>query len=195
MELFRSEQKTLVDASGVESYGETGFFGRRGWSRLGSLDISCGYCRSRFIEFRRPRLKAGRLRSNRAIICNSCATAWAPSEFDTPTRRRLRAAGTALRGRKIALRPNHLYVIALDLGDGGGAAFYVGQSARTPEVRFQQHLEGTNAARVIRQRGRHLLPPLYAEWNPLLGSEARLLEAAMFDALHALYGNRVRGGT
>ena len=43
---------------------------------------------------------------------------------------------------------------------------YVGQTARTPEERFAQHLAGTRASRMVREYGVRLRPRLYANAGP-----------------------------
>ena len=60
-----------------------------------------------------------------------------------------------------------VYVIELDesLRQGTGKpAVYVGQSAKTPEERFEQHLRGERASRYVRDHGVRLRPRLY---NPI----------------------------
>jgi hypothetical protein len=157
--------------------------------------VRCGHCRTPFYEFQRPRLKVGRLRTSRAVVCKTCSRTWTPGEFDADARRRLRLAAKERRQHTLATSPNHVYVVSLQPDDSGGEHFYVGQSSKTPEARFQQHLEGVKSARVVRTRGQALVPSLYEEWNPLLRFESHFLEAAIFDALHAIHGDRVRGGT
>jgi hypothetical protein len=43
---------------------------------------------------------------------------------------------------------------------------YVGQTARTPEERFAQHLAGKRSSRIVREFGVRLRPRLYRNWGP-----------------------------
>ena len=43
---------------------------------------------------------------------------------------------------------------------------YVGQTARTPEERFAQHLAGTKSSRIVKEYGVRLRPRLYANVGP-----------------------------
>jgi hypothetical protein len=76
----------------------------------------------------------------------------------------------------------HLYVVELDralcvrrgcLGRNGRPPVYVGQSAHTPEARFEQHKTGYKSSRYVREFGVQLLPRLYRRSGPFLSrSEA-----------------------
>ncbi len=76
----------------------------------------------------------------------------------------------------------HLYVIELDPGVRRSGRFrkanprmtialpclYVGQTARTPEFRFRQHLRGGRLANsFVKRYGLRLLPNLYRKYNPI----------------------------
>lgn len=57
-----------------------------------------------------------------------------------------------------------VYVIELDDSKrkaAGKPAVYVGQTAKTPEERFTQHLAGIRASRHVRDHGVRLKPRLY----------------------------------
>jgi hypothetical protein len=43
---------------------------------------------------------------------------------------------------------------------------YVGQTARTPEERFAQHLAGVRSSRIVKEYGVRLRPRLYANVGP-----------------------------
>ena len=43
---------------------------------------------------------------------------------------------------------------------------YVGQTARTPEERFAQHLDGVRSSRIVREYAVRLRPRLYANVGP-----------------------------
>jgi hypothetical protein len=104
----------------------------------------------------------------------------------------------AREGRPTAPAPDyHVYVIELDetqRREGDKGAVYVGQSVRTPEERFAQHLEGHRAARVVRNHGRHLRKRLYQRFNPLASrAEAERQERELAARLRAR-GYTVYGG-
>ena len=48
---------------------------------------------------------------------------------------------------------------------------YVGCSARSPEVRFEQHKRGYKSARLVRRFGERLRPDLYEDLSPVAGSD------------------------
>ena len=104
----------------------------------------------------------------------------------------------AREGRAPAVGPAayHVYVIGLDDSqrrEGDRGAVYVGQSVRTPEERFAQHLAGHRAARVVNRHGRHLRKRLYQRYNPL-GTRAaaeqkeRELAADLGERGYTVYG-------
>ena len=43
---------------------------------------------------------------------------------------------------------------------------YVGQTARTPEERFEQHRVGKRSSRIVREFGVQLKPRLHRNWGP-----------------------------
>ena len=83
--------------------------------------------------------------------------------------------------RIMARKQYHIYVIELDpavlkirkLRDenpdyvDGMQCLYVGQTARTPEERFEQHKGGYKSNRYTRKFGRRLRPDIYERYNPL----------------------------
>ena len=111
-----------------------------------------------------------------------------------------RAAFHLMRPRK----QYYVYVIELDpavLGPrrikeenpeyiDGMQCLYVGQTARTPEERFEQHKRGHKANRYAKKYGRRLRPDLYDRYNPISTREkAEAMEARLASKL------RVRGYT
>ncbi|NND72635.1 MAG: GIY-YIG nuclease family protein [Rhodothermales bacterium] len=46
-------------------------------------------------------------------------------------------------------------------------SFYVGCTARTPEVRFEQHLNGYKGNSYVKRFGKRLRPDLYQKYNPI----------------------------
>jgi hypothetical protein len=49
----------------------------------------------------------------------------------------------------------------------GMQCLYVGQTARTPEERFEQHKEGYKSNRYTKKYGVRLRPDLYERYNPI----------------------------
>lgn len=75
----------------------------------------------------------------------------------------------------------HVYVIELSDEVGprvtpGKPNVYVGQSAVTPQERFDQHLSGYKASRFVREYGVRLRPRLYQNHGPY-GSRAEAEDA------------------
>jgi len=64
-----------------------------------------------------------------------------------------------------------------------GYALYVGQTARKPEVRFQQHKDGYKASKYVKKYGIRLLPELFEHLNPMSNAESIELEANIAAAL------------
>tara|TARA_Y100000741_G_C18245251_1_gene555257 strand:+ start:120 stop:440 length:321 start_codon:yes stop_codon:yes gene_type:complete len=49
----------------------------------------------------------------------------------------------------------------------GNSCFYIGQSIRKPELRFEQHKEGYKANKYAKKFGLKLRPDLYEKYNPI----------------------------
>ena len=49
----------------------------------------------------------------------------------------------------------------------GKECFYVGQSSRKPELRFEQHKEGYKSNRYAQKYGLRLRPEFYEQYNPI----------------------------
>jgi hypothetical protein len=71
---------------------------------------------------------------------------------------------------------------------------YVGQTARDPDWRFDQHKTGYKASSAVRRFGVRLLPDVVAHLNPLRQWESLDLEAALAEALRAAGIGWVEGG-
>jgi hypothetical protein len=81
----------------------------------------------------------------------------------------------------MARKQYHIYVIELDprvlkarkVKDEnpeyveGMQCLYVGQTARTPEERFEQHKEGYKSNKYTKKYGLRLRPDLYERYNPI----------------------------
>jgi hypothetical protein len=93
------------------------------------------------------------------------------------------------------------YVYVIELDDAAGPrtrpdrpVVYVGQSAVPPDQRFQQHLDGHRASRVVRDHGVRLRPRLYRAHNPLpTRAAAEAMETEVARRLRKR-GYVVRGG-
>ncbi|MDP7028480.1 MAG: GIY-YIG nuclease family protein, partial [Candidatus Marinimicrobia bacterium] len=60
----------------------------------------------------------------------------------------------------------------------GNRCFYVGQSAKKPEVRFRQHKEGYKSNSFAKKFGLKLVPEFYEKYNPIpTRKDAEELEA------------------
>ena len=49
----------------------------------------------------------------------------------------------------------------------GNGCFYVGQSTRPPELRFEQHREGYKSNKYAKYYGKKLRPDIYKKYNPI----------------------------
>ena len=49
----------------------------------------------------------------------------------------------------------------------GNGCFYVGQSTRPPELRFEQHKEGYKSNKYAKYYGKKLRPDIYKKYNPV----------------------------
>ena len=49
----------------------------------------------------------------------------------------------------------------------GNGCFYVGQSTRHPELRFEQHKEGYKSNKYAKYYGKKLRPDIYKKYNPI----------------------------
>ena len=68
----------------------------------------------------------------------------------------------------------------------GNGCFYVGQSTRPPELRFEQHKEGYKSNKYAKYYGKKLRPDIYKKYNPI-PSRADTL------GIEAYLGNKLRG--
>jgi len=77
-----------------------------------------------------------------------------------------------------------VYVVYLrDPKGDGRAGYYVGMTGLSPEQRFQNHLAGVKAARIVRRFGERLVPKLYAHLNPMPYAKAQRMEIALAESL------------
>ena len=87
-----------------------------------------------------------------------------------------------------------VYVILLYDPNRLSWGLYVGQTARDPDWRFDQHKSGYKASGDVRRFGVRLLPELYEHLNPLRQWESLDLEAALAEAFRAVGVAWVEGG-
>nr|QQZ50844.1 hypothetical protein JKL49_05995 [Phenylobacterium glaciei] len=72
--------------------------------------------------------------------------------------------------------------------------FYVGETSRDPDLRFDQHKTGYKASRYVNRFGVRLLPDVVEHLNPLRRWEAKELEAAVAEAFREAGLPWVEGG-
>ena len=66
----------------------------------------------------------------------------------------------------------------------GTGCVYIGQSARKPEIRFEQHKEGYKSNYFAKLYGIKLLPVFYEKYNPIpTGQDAEDIESMLGKAL------------
>lgn len=100
---------------------------------------------------------------------------------------------SATRGAEAAA--HSVYVILLrDPGRPCLWGLYVGQTARDPDWRFDQHKAGYKASGAVRRFGVRLLPDLVAHLNPMTRWESLDLEAALAEAFREAGVPWVEGG-
>ena len=104
--------------------------------------------------------------------------------------RRLRATTAGARGAG-----HSVYVVLLnDDRRVGRWRLYVGETARDPDLRFDQHKSGYKSSGAARRFGVRLLPELVAHLNPLRRWEAIDLEPALAEAFRDAGVPWVEGG-
>lgn len=110
---------------------------------------------------------------------------------------RARRAALALRANTTGARgaSHSVYVILLwDPRRAEPFGLYVGQTARDPDWRFDQHKQGYKASGAVRRFGVRLLPELTAHLNPLRGWESLELEAGLAEEFRRAGVPWVEGG-
>ena len=96
---------------------------------------------------------------------------------------------------KIKPNPNYTNSLYVILRDGyakknGRYGLYVGQTSKTPEERFSEHLAGIRSGRGIKKNGIQLLYSLMWPWQKVPGAHREFYEAALHKALEI---NNTRG--
>jgi predicted GIY-YIG superfamily endonuclease len=107
--------------------------------------------------------------------------------------RTARAFRATTRGQR---RAGHcVYVVLLhDPGRSVAWGLYVGQTARDPDWRFDQHKAGYRASGAVKRLGVRLLPELFEHLNPMARWESLEIEEALADSLRAAGVPWVEGG-
>jgi|TARA_B110000116_G_scaffold271448_1_gene292204 hypothetical protein len=66
----------------------------------------------------------------------------------------------------------------------GNGCFYIGQSTRPPDLRFEQHKEGYKSNKYAKYYGKRLRPDIYQKYNPIPSrKEALILESYLGNSL------------
>jgi hypothetical protein len=138
------------------------------------------------VEERRSRKPVRNLLEQRFAAAGTRSASWIGSAM-----RAVQAVSRSTTGK------HHVYVLVKSGfdEDGKGMGLYVGETARRPEKRFEQHASGLRTKRAAqeflldRQGGARiplgLLPSFHAHLNPLSRDEAKQLEVALVQALLA----------
>jgi len=116
-------------------------------------------------------------------------------EFDSEPIRFLTLAHEIARKYQPKTKGTHkVYVILLDgFLKGGRHGLYVGQTSRTIENRFKQHLSGGELAAKCHKKMLCLLPSLYSHLSPMTKQESLEIEEALADEFRTV-GIRTDGG-
>lgn len=112
----------------------------------------------------------------------------AAARADEALKRRRGGQRKAASRRPFGRRHYSVYVIELDPRAGPGPSHdtpcvYVGMTGLPIGERFQNHLRGYKAARVVTRYGRRLRPDLYHGLNPMTYAQALEAEAKVAAAL------------
>ena len=152
-----------------------------GWEYEGSCGAICRTCSCELELFGCTALSKGGVENRlTAFVCPDCHTLLWPHDVDSSTRECAKLWRKFLFAQLQAAERNaketyFAYVIELD-GDvdtrpvGSRADLpwvYVGQSAKAPAERLQQHLDGYKPSRWVKRFGSHLRPDLYENHPPL----------------------------
>jgi hypothetical protein len=155
--------------------------GYDGWEYEGSCGAICRTCSCELELFGCTAAgRSGAVNRLIAFVCSDCATVYWPHDVDASTRECAKLWRKFLFAQQEAAERGaketyYAYVIELE-GDvdtrlvGSRADLpwvYVGQSAKTPAERLQQHLDGYKPSRWVKRHGSHLRPDLFENHPPL----------------------------
>ena len=152
-----------------------------GWEHEGSCGAVCRTCDAELELFGCTAAgRSGTINRLIAFVCLECQTLLWPHDVDASTRECAKLWRKFIFAQQEAAERNaketyYAYVIELegevDTRSTGADAelpwLYVGQSAKPPAERLQQHLEGYKASRWVTRFGSHLRPDIY-DGHPLL---------------------------
>ena len=91
-------------------------------------------------------------------------------------------------------RPASTVILLRDPARADPWGLYVGQTARDPDWRFDQHKTGYKASRHVNRFGIRLIPQLFEHFNPLRRWEAVELEPVLAQAFRDAGVPWVEGG-
>jgi hypothetical protein len=101
-----------------------------------------------------------------------------------PLRRAPPARPAPSPGPRDAAAHHRVYVVLLRNPRGDGRdGYYVGMTGLSPEARFENHLRGHKAARIVTRCGVRLAPEWYEGIPPMPFAEAALTEPTLADEL------------
>jgi hypothetical protein len=69
--------------------------------------------------------------------------------------------------------------------DPAKLCLYVGMTGRTPEERFEQHLEGIRSSKYPHKHGQHLLPKLFERHNSMTFEDACAMKVELAKELRS----------
>jgi Protein of unknown function (DUF3293) len=166
--------ETLADAvaraHGIEIVADLKRFRHRGWQSVGPTQRACSKCEAPAAELFAVvhQRKRGDIVEHLAVVCLSCGAAMpttglpagARTAVDRWSDHALASADAAAAG--LTAPGYRCYVIRLDRPDDRWV--YVGQTSKSSEDRFAEHLEGgTKASNVVTQHGVDLRHDLMAD--------------------------------
>jgi hypothetical protein len=179
----------------------------QGWSLEGYAGAVCPNCGDGSLKLAGcdARSRDGVLYRALAFVCCAEPRVMLPHEVPPAYRalakalRAYTAAAADADERGLTDGTYHAYVIELDDGvgprDSAEPWVYVGQSSRTPEERFAQHLAGFRASRSVRKHGVCLRPDLTANQPPLrTAQESKAYERWLYEWF-VVNGWPAKGGT
>jgi len=198
----------VSDALGIEIHSPLIRASYTGWLYEPGLGALCPKCSNDLELFGcESTARDGSRNRLMAFVCVSCEVLLWPYEVTATTRECAKLCRAFRLARHDALTSGaseeyFIYVIELDgvaaaRPKGTDAALpwvYVGQSAKTPEERMQQHLDGYKSSRWAHRYGSHLRPDLYEGHPPLTTRRCALTYETWLAASLRSKGYPVQGG-
>ena len=78
-----------------------------------------------------------------------------------------------------AVREDHKFATANQGCRPDKPCLYVGLTGLTPEQRFEQHMQGIKASRIVKHFGKCLRPDRYERFNPMSYEDAAAMEVEL----------------